>query len=276
MQQMQPLPSTTVRSSTWRTRWWSIADLAELVDEHGRLSHVRDAPSSAEISVVLPAAEEAGDEDDAEAVAIRAQQRCDQRRVERVERASGEALGLGPERRQVVDDLGAALARRAGRTRVPPQSPSGTPKSASTAVRAARRGRPRAARAPPSGSAQCSVSSDSAQRAHVGSRSLTSDRRESSDGQGDPLRVRRRRRRRGRLARLLRRRGLARRHLARPVRRRGRRAAPAQAVRALRHEDDLVHPRPLDRDLPRADRRWSSTPATRSACTATRTRTRSR
>ena len=44
----------------------------------------------------------------------------------------------------------------------------------------------------------------------------------------------------------------------------------------LRHDDDLVHPRPLDRDVPRADEGWSPTPATRSASTATRTRTRSR
>ena len=39
---------------------------------------------------------------------------------------------------------------------------------------------------------------------------------------------------------------------------------------APRHEDDLVRPGPLDRDVPRPDRRRSSTPATRSACTGTR------
>ena len=55
------------------------------------------------------------------------------------------------------------------------------------------------------------------------------------------------------LARLVRRRGLARRHLARRVRRRGRDAPAAEAVRQVRHEDDLVHPGPLDRDVPRGD-----------------------
>ena len=51
----------------------------------------------------------------------------------------------------------------------------------------------------------------------------------------------------------LRRRGLAGRHLARHVRRRGRVAAPAEAVRQVRPEDDLVHPGALDRDVPEGD-----------------------
>ena len=74
-----------------------------------------------------------------------------------------------------------------------------------------------------------------------------------TDAQGDLLRVRGRRRRGGGLARLLRRRGQPLRHHPRPVRGRGREPAAAQAVRALRHQDHLVRPRPLGRDLPRAD-----------------------
>ena len=49
-----------------------------------------------------------------------------------------------------------------------------------------------------------------------------------------------------------------------------------EAVPALRHPHDLVHPRPLDRDVPGADADGRRRRATRSACTATRTRTRSR
>ena len=45
---------------------------------------------------------------------------------------------------------------------------------------------------------------------------------------------------------------------------------------AIRVEDDVVHPRALDRDVPRADEDGRRRRATRSACTATRTRTRSR
>ena len=77
--------------------------------------------------------------------------------------------------------------------------------------------------------------------------------RRRRNGEGDLLLHRRRRGRGRRLARLLRRRGLARRHLARPLRRRGRQPPPPQAVRQVRPEDDLVHPGPLDRDVPGGD-----------------------
>ena len=43
------------------------------------------------------------------------------------------------------------------------------------------------------------------------------------------------------------------RYFARSVRRGGRQSAPLEAVRAARHQDDLVHPRPLDRDISRRD-----------------------
>ncbi|CAA9580419.1 MAG: Putative polysaccharide deacetylase, partial [uncultured Thermomicrobiales bacterium] len=71
--------------------------------------------------------------------------------------------------------------------------------------------------------------------------------------QRDPRLHRRPRRRRRRLARLLRRRELALRHLPRPLRRRGRRPPPADPLRAGRHPHHLVHPRPHRRDLPRPD-----------------------
>ena len=47
--------------------------------------------------------------------------------------------------------------------------------------------------------------------------------------------------------------GFALRHHPRPVRRRGRLAAAAAAVREMGDQDDLVHPRPFDRDLSRPD-----------------------
>ena len=77
----------------------------------------------------------------------------------------------------------------------------------------------------------------------------------AADGQraqGDLLRLRHRCRRGRRLARFLWRPGLALRHLTRPVLRRGRHAAAGPAVRTFRHSDLVVHPRPLDRDLPLA------------------------
>src|ERR687886_1657502 len=64
--------------------------------------------SSAEIRVVLPLPRKPVTRTTGSRSSIAAQ-RGDERRVERVERAAGEALGLAPERRQVVDDLGAAL-----------------------------------------------------------------------------------------------------------------------------------------------------------------------
>ncbi|MCE3249617.1 MAG: hypothetical protein K0R41_3442 [Geminicoccaceae bacterium] len=76
---------------------------------------------------------------------------------------------------------------------------------------------------------------------------------ERHHGEGDLLRVRRRRRCGRGLARLLWRRGQPVRHQPRHVRGRGRLAAPAAPVRPLRHQDHLVHPRALDRDLSRAD-----------------------
>ena len=39
--------------------------------------------------------------------------------------------------------------------------------------------------------------------------------------------------------------------ISRRLYRRGRQSAPVEAVREVRHQDDLVHPRPLDRDVPR-------------------------
>ena len=93
--------------------------------------------------------------------------------------------------------------------------------------------------------------------------------------EGDTLRHRRRRRRGRRLARLLWRREFALRYFPRPVRRRSRRAAAGEAVRPARHPDELVHSRTLDRDVSRRSARWWSMPDMRSACTATRTRTRS-
>src|ERR687883_447269 len=65
--------------------------------------------SSAAISVVLPLPRKPVTRTTGRRSAI-AVQRGEERRVERVERAAGEALGLAPERRQVVDDLGAPLA----------------------------------------------------------------------------------------------------------------------------------------------------------------------
>src|SRR5919202_6085666 len=64
--------------------------------------------SSAEISVVLPLPRKPVTRTTGRRSAIA--EGGDERRVERVERAAGEALGLAPERRQVVDDLGAPLA----------------------------------------------------------------------------------------------------------------------------------------------------------------------
>ena len=74
------------------------------------------------------------------------------------------------------------------------------------------------------------------------------------DGQEGNLRGDRRGRRFGGGAdRLLRRRRFAERHLAGRVRFRGRNAAHAQALRPGGHPDQLVHPRPLDRDLPQGN-----------------------
>src|SRR6478672_3637292 len=74
------------------------------------VSPIAGCASSAEISVVLPLRRKPVTRTTPRRSAIRAPQRGAERRVERVERASGEALGLGPERRQVVDGLGAPLA----------------------------------------------------------------------------------------------------------------------------------------------------------------------
>ena len=60
VQQTQPFPSSTVRSSTRRSRWWSIADLAELVDDHRRLAHLGVGEQPGE-QRRLAAAEEAGE-----------------------------------------------------------------------------------------------------------------------------------------------------------------------------------------------------------------------
>src|SRR3954447_1543135 len=65
--------------------------------------------SSAEIRVVLPLPRKPVTRTTGTRSAIVAE-RGQERRVERVERTAGEALGLAPQRRQVVDDLGAALA----------------------------------------------------------------------------------------------------------------------------------------------------------------------
>ena len=78
-------------------------------------------------------------------------------------------------------------------------------------------------------------------------------RRRTNDGQGNSVRLRHRRRCRSGLAGQLWRRGFARRYFARPVRRRGRQPAAAQDVRAARHQDDVVHSRPLDRDVSQGD-----------------------
>ena len=94
-------------------------DLAELVDEHRRLSH-RGMREQRRDQGRLAAAEEAGDEDDADRSAIAAQG-GDERRVERVERAAGEGARPRSRASQVVDDLGAALAVVED-VRVPPQS----------------------------------------------------------------------------------------------------------------------------------------------------------
>src|SRR5919202_3543978 len=73
------------------------------------VSPIAGCASSAEITVVLPLPRKPVTRTTGRRSAIAAQ-RGDERRVERVERPAGEALGLAPERGQVVDDLGAALA----------------------------------------------------------------------------------------------------------------------------------------------------------------------
>src|SRR4051812_39633898 len=105
---MQPLPSTTVRSSTWRTRWWSIATSPSSLTST-TVSPMAGCASRAEISVVLPLPRKPVTRTTGSRSAIAAQG-GDEGRVERVERAAGEPFGLGPQGREVVDDLGAALA----------------------------------------------------------------------------------------------------------------------------------------------------------------------
>src|SRR5262245_65864072 len=71
------------------------------------------------------------------------------------------------------------------------------------------------------------------------------------DGQRNSLRLRGSRRRGGRMARYLWRRGFASRHIARTVRRRGRENAIVRRVRTLGQQVQQVCTRAIDVDLPR-------------------------
>ena len=75
----------------------------------------------------------------------------------------------------------------------------------------------------------------------------------ATDAEGHSVLLRRACRRGGGMDRLLRRRGFAGRHFARHVRGRDRHHAAARAVPPLGHQDELVRPRPLGRDVSRPD-----------------------
>ena len=209
----------------------------------------------------LAAAEEARDERDGD-LAASAAKRADEPGSSGSSGAPGEALGLDPERAEVGDDRRARPCGRAGRSRVRPsrrarQTEVVEHRFASVATLNTRAAAPRRPARP------SAVRASTPQREHMSS-SVVAAADAARHGGGSMAKeifccIRRRRRRGRRLARLVRRRGLARRHLARPVRRRGRHAAAAQAVRAVRHEDDLVHPGHSIETFPEQTRR-SSTP----------------
>ena len=275
------------------SRWWSSAISPSSLTSTA-VSPSAGSVSSSRSSVVLPLPRKPV----ISVIGVRSGHACVQRSSRSASSGSigapGETLGLDEERGEIGAQHGLARARAQHVGRALPlrdrqrQRPQDAVQQLDAPQAIAHPGPPRVEpprrrRAPRPSAASSRAFRRASTRGHcrvrsdpLASHSQKSDTARGNHGQGDSLRLRRRHRRGRRLDRLVRRRRLARRHLARPVRRRGRDAAHAQPVRAQRHQGHLVHPGPLDRDVPRAGRGRSWRPATRSGCTATRTRTRSR
>src|SRR5437763_1441 len=242
-QQTQPLPSTTVRSSTRRSRWWSIATSPSSFTITA-VSPICGWESSRASSVVLPLPRKPV----RRVTGVFSAKAADELRIERIERPPGELRSLCPEHAEVVDDRGVPLAVSQDVDAAGPVAEL----EAVVAEHPVHEPDAEDASAPPTVLlGPVVVEQHTTERTHLVS--LSTCDWGGWNGQGDRLCVRHRCRRGGRLARLVRRRRLARRHLARHLRRRDRNAAPVEALRAQRPEDDLVHTRTLDRDVPRAD-----------------------
>ena len=156
VQQTQPLRRTTVRSSTCRTRWWSIAISPSSLTSTP-FPPCPGGASSAEISVVLPLPRKPVTSDDREPVSHRRRSAATSAGSSGSSGRPARRSASRPQRRRGRGRPRRGPCRRAARRRVPPQSLSVTPEAGEHAADASACATPgRGARRRP-GSAQCSV-----------------------------------------------------------------------------------------------------------------------